>query len=299
MMAQDAESKMAGMRAGRASADAAAAAAEKGSSSPGGIRSPPRREDLTGEVEIAVERVARELHALYKSKHETKVTALKKSYENRWEKKVRELQEQVDELSRENDELRIGRDATMTKVDPARLTELEEERKVEKARDAALIRELEAERERLGAVVKTVKADNNDLRDLLAKERVEKGELVQLAEEMMNMQSFVATERAPEPPAKPSRPMSMQVPSTSSGIPARSTPVASRVQEGLITSGSIKRPSGLRAPGSLRPSATESKIGRMSHERTKSAGVGGGGVGMRSGIMNSIERMGNYRGRGE
>ncbi len=67
-MAQEAESKMAGMRAGRASAEAA-------SGQPGqdGRKPPP---DSNREVEIAVERVARELHALYKSKHETKVAAL-------------------------------------------------------------------------------------------------------------------------------------------------------------------------------------------------------------------------------
>ena len=306
MMAQDAESKMAGMRAGRASADAAA---ERGSSSPNGVRSPGAKVTSNREVEIAVERVARELHALYKSKHETKVTALKKSYESRWEKKVNELREQVEELTRENDELRVGRDATMTKVDLARLTELEEERKVEKAKDAALIKEMEAERKKLEAVVRTVKEDNHELRDLLEKERVEKGELVQLAEEMMNIQAAAPPPAAPpalapvpEPtpePRRTPRPVSMGPGALSSGIPARGTPLASRVQEGLVHTGSIKRPSGLRAPGSLRPPVTESRIGRMTHERTKSAGVGGGGVGARSGIMSSIERMGNYRTRGD
>ena len=309
MMAQDAESKMAGMRAGRASADAAA---ERGSSSPNGVRSPGAKVTSNREVEIAVERVARELHALYKSKHETKVTALKKSYESRWEKKVNELREQVEELTHENDELRVGRDATITKVDLARLTELEEERKVEKAKDAAQIKEMEAERKKLEAVVRTVKEDNHELRDLLEKERVEKGELVQLAEEMMMIQAAApppapapAPAPVPEPtpePRRTPRPVSMGPGALSSGIPARGTPLASRVQEGLVHTGSIKRPSGLRAPGSLRPPVTESRIGRMTHERTKSAGVGGGGgggVGARSGIMSSIERMGNYRTRGD
>jgi hypothetical protein len=48
----------------------------------------------------------------------------------------------------------------------------------------------------------------------------------------------------------------------------------------------------------------------MSHERTKSAAVGGGnvtgvprpgsGMGIRNGLMSSIEKMGSYRGtRGE
>ncbi|KAK3360284.1 hypothetical protein B0T25DRAFT_578262 [Lasiosphaeria hispida] len=189
MMAQEAESKMAGMRAGKASAEAAAAS---GSPIPAAVGS-------NKEVEIAVERVARELHALYKSKHETKVTALKKSYENRWEKKVRELQSQVDELARDNEELRVGRDATITKVDLARLAELEDERKEEKAKDAAHIKELEAEVEKYEAVIKTVKSDNAELRVLLERERVEKGELVMLAEEMMNMQTQAPVE-SQQPP---------------------------------------------------------------------------------------------------
>ncbi|KAK4444827.1 hypothetical protein QBC34DRAFT_414394 [Podospora aff. communis PSN243] len=327
MMAQDAESKMAGMRAGKASAEAAAAA-ESGGRSPVPVGS-------NKEVEMAVERVARELHALYKSKHETKVAALKKSYENRWEKKVRELQMQVDELARENEELRVGRDATMTKVDLARLAELEDERKAEKAKDAAHIKELEAEVEKLEAVTKTVKDDNDELRRLLEKERVEKGELVMLAEEMMNMQSFVA----PEPAAPANPPPAAATPSTaktargrgntsssmpespaatrtparlSMGPPPRTTPATARAShEGGAMRLNPNRLSGLRAPTSgLGLSKTESKIGRMPHERTKSAAIGGSnvtgvprpgsGLGMRNGLMSSIEKMGSYRGvRGE
>lgn len=333
MMAQDAESKMAGMRAGKASAEAAATA-ESGGRSPMSVGS-------NKEVEIAVERVARELHALYKSKHESKVAALKKSYENRWEKKVRELQLQVDDLAHENEELRVGRDATMTKVDLARLAELEDERKAEKAKDAAHIRELEAEVEKLEAVIKTVKDDNNELRRLLEKERVEKGELVMLAEEMMNMQTVAAVEAAnnaakaanqsvtatpsntgarvvrgrgnsnsvPESPAVNRTPAR-----TSMGPPPRSTPVTARSThvEGSAMRLNPNRLSGLRAPttGLGLSKTSESRIGRMPHERTKSAAIGGGnvsgvprpgsGMGMRNGLMSSIEKMGSYRGtRGE
>lgn len=192
MMAQDAESKMAGMRAGKASAEAAA------HESPDKARGQP---SSNKEVEMAVERVARELHALYKSKHETKVAALKKSYESRWEKKVRDLQTQVDELSRENEELRKQRDQDKTALatlNPARLTELEEERKADRARNAVQIREFEAEVEKLVAILQTVKDDNDELRALLEQERVEKGELVRLAEEMMSMQQEPPTP-APAP----------------------------------------------------------------------------------------------------
>ncbi|KAI0145857.1 hypothetical protein F4776DRAFT_660734 [Hypoxylon sp. NC0597] len=49
----------------------------------------------------------RDLHTLYKSKHETKVAALKKSYENHWENKGRGLKCKVDELE-ENEKLRLS-----------------------------------------------------------------------------------------------------------------------------------------------------------------------------------------------
>ncbi|KAK0741242.1 central kinetochore-associated-domain-containing protein [Schizothecium vesticola] len=299
-MAQAAESKMAGMRAGKASAESGAGAGAASTNK---------------EVEIAVERVARDLHALYKQKHETKVNALKKSYSSRWEKKVAELQGQVDELARDNEELRVGRDATLTRVDLARIAELEDERRNEKAEDAAHIKELEAEINKLEAVTRTVRDDNNQLRVLLERERVEKGELVILAEEMMNMQAAAPPPPPPpqpEPTPAPAPSMGLKTPnkraSIGGALPPRATPVRNSVhgqqqqqgQEGPGAGGgmsikTVNRMSGLRAPG------TTSKIGRMggAHERTKSNAMArpGSGLGSGSGIMTSIEKMGNYRGR--
>ncbi|GAB1313895.1 Kinetoplast-associated protein KAP [Madurella fahalii] len=326
MMAQEAESKMAGMRAGKASAEAAAASAGSGGPVVG----------TNKEVEMAVERVARELHGLYKIKHQDKVAALKKSYEQRWEKKVLELQAQVDELTREREEyLRAGREMALHRIDPA----VEEERRAERARDVAHIRELEAEVEKVEAVLKTVQADNAELRVLLERERVEKGELVMLAEEMMNMQSFVAAPEEPSEPAlapAPAAPAHAPAPAAvngaktpsrrqSSTVPARTPMTAVRqLSAENATANNFRmsvsgangfRASGLKAPGvGLKgPSAAgESRIGRMTHhERTKSAammgnGFGGGlprpgsGQGTRSvGIMSSIEKMGGYGRRGE
>ncbi|RKU49635.1 hypothetical protein DL546_009666 [Coniochaeta pulveracea] len=294
LMAQEAESKMAGMRAGKASAEAAAAAGTP-------IKSPTSA-GSNKEVELAVERVARELHALYKSKHETKVAALKKSYENRWEKKVRELEGRIEELSRENEEMRIGRDATMTRVDFAAASrmreELEEQRKADRRRHA----ELEAEVEKLEAVVRTVRADNEDIRAELERERVEKGELVILAEEMMNMQtmqSFIASDAsnaASSGPAVSNRPSSsssgsrpsssnsnpnthtfrtsirpgQSIPSTTPGPASRTVATPSKGLAGRVPASpsggelgwksshgpGIARPTGLRAPG------TASRIGK-------------------------------------
>jgi hypothetical protein len=277
MMAQEAESKMAGMRAGKATEE------REKSASPDKCRSP--ASSSAREVEIAVERVARELHALYKGKHETKVAALKKSYENRWEKKVRELESKIEELTEENERIKLGRDATMTKVEPGHTAE-NEERKAQAAKDSAKIKELDAEVERLEAVVQTIQEDSAQLRKLLEQERVEKGELVILAEEMMSMQSFVATD--------------------SGGAASARTPAAVRAHQQQTVEnlrGSISRASGLKAPGAISGTA-ESRIGRVQHERGRSGGPAGGlprpgGFGARSGIMSSIEKMGNYRGRAD
>lgn len=181
MMAQEAESRMATMRAREASAEASAAV------SPGGIKSP-RDKTSQREIEMAVEKVARELHAAYKQKHEAKVAALKKTYEGRWDKKIRELEGRLEVLTKENEELKIGRDATITKVELER-SALEDERRQQTVKDSAQIKELQAEVEKLEAVVRTIQHDNADLRQQLEGERVEKGELVTLAEELMQMQA--------------------------------------------------------------------------------------------------------------
>ncbi|GAP92864.1 putative kinetoplast-associated protein KAP [Rosellinia necatrix] len=301
IMAQEAESKMAAMRAGKANSDAAAIAAATtttttASDAPNN-KSPGKKAPGSREVEIAVEKVSRELHSLYKSKHESKITALKKSYESRWSKKVHELEARLEGLADENERLRADRDATMTRVDPNQtltLAAADDERKAQAVRDSTQIRELSAEVQKLAAVVTSVKADNQELRLLLERERVEKGELVQLAEEMMAMQTFAqnnTTTQAPLPPP----------------TPAAARPPPPPPAAGDNFRASVGRGSGLRAPGSVKK-PTESRIGGLGSERRvggSGGGSGGGalprpGSGGRSGIMSSIEKMGNYRGgRGE
>jgi small-conductance mechanosensitive channel len=161
------------------------------------------------------------------------------------------------------------------------------ELKAKAVKDSATIKELSADIQRLEAVVSTVQRDNENLRSMLERERVEKGELVQLAEEMMSMQqSFVGSQAAQEQ-SQP-HPQTREQPQPHPDAPAAKTPKTSR--EGFRSS--VSRSSGLRAPGSAL---------RAPHERTKSGGGlprPGGGV-ARSGIMSSIEKMGSYRGRGE
>lgn len=323
MMAQEAESKMAVMRASKVSAEA---------NSPGGVKSP-KATASQREIELAVEKVARELHTAYKSKHEAKVAALKKNYEVRWEKKIREMEAKIEELNRENEELRVGRDATMTKV------ELEAgERREQAVKDSAQITELRAEVEKLEAVLKTVQGDNNELRQQLEGERVEKGELVTLAEELMQMQStqsFIA-QNGESPPERNHRPPSAVEHTTPpKRVPQRaSAPVPPRTQSGMMgvsrsattttttprktapspsgipgtksnfRNSMIGRPpgvSGLKIPGSV---GGASRIGGP-HQRQQSNVTGSGlvrpgsGLARPGGLMSSIQQMGSYRGRGE
>lgn len=317
MMAQEAESKMAAMRASRVGGGEAA-------NSP---RSP-KTGTSQREIELAVEKVARELHAAYKSKHEAKVAALKKNYEMRWDKKIRELETKIEELTKENEELRVGRDATLTKV------EFEaSERSAQAVKDSAQIKELHAEVEKLEAVLKTVRSDNDDLRHQLEGERVEKGELVTLAEELMQMQSNqtvvmqnneAAHQQQPAeqttPPKRVAQRASAPVPprgQTGMGVPRSTTTITPRktapspsgipgTKSGLRNS-MIGRPpgvSGLKAPGSL---AGGSRIGggAAAHSRAGSSVPGSGlarpasSLARPGALMSSIQQMGSYRGRGE
>ena len=289
MMAQEAESKMAAMKAG------------KSPSSPGTSEAKSDECSCNGRaVELAVEKVSRELHTLYKDKHETKVAALKKSYEKRWDKKVKDLEGQVEELNQENEALKLGRDATMTKVEPKDPLEITEHLEKQAAREAKT-RELEAELEGLSQIVKSVKHDNGELRKLLDEERVEKGKLVQAVDEMIPLVAAFDDMLAnmDDVPAN--------LPAVSSPQPRRQTSTVENLR------GSISRASGLRPPTSISSTVAsgESRIGRggfgapapANQERSRSGSAQGtrpgSGLGYRSGIMSSIEKMGSYRGRAE
>ncbi|TAQ84992.1 hypothetical protein B7494_g6683 [Chlorociboria aeruginascens] len=287
MMAQEAESKMAAMRAGKNSPTPENGDKKSGECGCGG-RS----------VELAVEKVSRELHTLYKDKHETKVSALKKSYERRWDKKIRELETTVEDLIKENEELRIGRDATMTKVEPKAPIITAEDMEKQAARDAKT-KELEAELEGLSQVIKSVKYDNSELRKLLNEERVEKGKLVAAVDEMIPLVAAFDD-------------MLANMDSAPAHLPVANAPQA-QAQPVVVENlrGSISRASGLRAPSSVSSTQPgESRIrkggfglGAGTQERSRSGSAQGmrpgSGLGYRSGIMSSIEKMGSYKGRGE
>ena len=134
------------------------------------------------DVHDAVEKVARELHVLYKSKHETKVAALKKSYESRWEKRVREAENRARGSSGQDQQERPSQEAA-----PA-------QKKVLEAQIQGLQQEMTALRE-----------DRAKMARELQVERTEKGDLVAAVDEWLavQVQDQSQSQRTPEPEPEP------------------------------------------------------------------------------------------------
>ena len=256
-------------------------------------------------VEVAVDKVARELHALYKTKHETKVGALKKSYEARWEKRVKELQSKIEDLQRENEDLKVGRDATMSGVVPGMLEHTRNSNQdtdanaaetaaqlqllsEEKVATLKKLEELSVRLETFESQVGQLKKDNRSLLHDLDSSRRENSELVAAAEQMLLLETSSSTIEpstfTPHPHTSaasattvPSLPHSVSFPTSGLGTsdPQLRTSVGTKA-------------SGLRGPG----------FGSSLMKRSTS-GTTGVSTGGRSGIMSGIERMGRGRGGGE
>ncbi|KAK2797330.1 hypothetical protein FQN50_009225 [Emmonsiellopsis sp. PD_5] len=147
-------------------------------------------EETAKEVQDAVEKVARELHTLYKGKHETKVAALKKSYEARWEKRVREAERKLKEALEENDRLRTERDAGSFVCGEATFIRETESLEADKRVLEARVKGLEQE-------MASVKRDSEILRSELKQERSEKGELVAAVDEWLAIQQHQQQQQQP------------------------------------------------------------------------------------------------------
>lgn len=283
--AVEAESKIAGMRASSSST----APSESGST------------NTNSEVEAAVTKVAKELHGLYKTKHEAKVTALKKSYSERWEKKIKDLQAKIDELSKENDDLKVGRDATMTGVEPGALTgrsDTESEAQKEKERQTREEHEqqLEEQKRQLSNVERELETARRNLAgsteqnvalvSQLSASRAETAELIAATEELMTLSQNAM--------ASSSSSSAANINNNNNNNNAQQPPPAADARATLSRSTSG---SGLKAPGF----GAESRIGRMQapggygRDRGDGGAGGGGGGGGRSGLLGNIERMGRGR----
>ena len=283
-------------------------------------------EDTAKEVQDAVEKVARELHGLYKSKHETKVAALKKSYEARWEKRVREAENKLKEAIEENERVKAELEAALSNATHS----------TPSAGDTTILREteeLEAQKKMLEAKVKgleqelvTVKQDSEALREQLRVERAEKNELVAVVDEWLAMQQDLQEqqlqedEQRHEQPTAQTQPPPQRTPSFEPPTPHQ--PQQQPNEEFVRKPESRKRPSmgpangpssgvsGIPgAPSNLPASNVRPRIapgitpkvprfampgshikrGNSGNEKSNIGRIPGPG---RSGIMSSIERMG-------
>lgn len=280
----EAQTKIAGMKAGSAAANS--------DRTPGS--------NTSRSTDAAIEKVAKELHTLYRQKHEIKVGALKESYRARWERKTRELESRIDQLTRENDDLRLGRDATMSGVVPSSLhsnaisrEKLEQERAEQAKRCEEQIRDLGALQEELTRV----RRDNANLMAKLDKERVdlasarnENGDLaVQLEKYRLEMADLVAaTEEMMQLSLNAASSVSNEVNPSHVATKASMENLRGSVEN---LRGSVSRAaSGLKPPGHA-AGLGESRIGRG----RGGFGAMAAGSHSRSGIMGNIERMGRGR----
>ena len=284
-------------------------------------------EDAAKEVQDAVEKVARELHGLYKSKHETKVAALKKSYEARWEKRVREAENKLKVAIEENERVKSELETALSNASLG----------MPPAGDTTILREteeLEAQKKMLEAKVKgleqeliAVKQDSEALREQLKVERAEKGELVAVVDEWLAMQQDLTEQQLQEeeqrlesqpqaqtqPPTQIQRTPSLEPPTPRQ--PQNPDDELPRKQESRKrpSMGPASGPPGVSGiPGApsnlptsnLRPRIAPGvtpKVPRFampgSHVKRSNSGNEKSNIGRipgpgRSGIMSSIERMG-------
>ncbi|KAJ5457112.1 hypothetical protein N7530_012386 [Penicillium desertorum] len=273
------ESQLSAARAATASSTSTASSSHQSAHS----QSAHSAEDTAREVQDAVEKVARELHVLYKGKHETKVAALKKSYESRWEKRLREAEKKLTAAREENETLRADRDAaqsdSMAAVNTSLVARENDEREAEK-------RVMEAQIKGLQREMAALKDDTERIRANLESERAEKGELVAAVDEWLAMQQAPA----------PSQPRDRE-PSVASSV--HNDHIDEPAPSREVTPDDFRRSVSRSVSGSVRPPATtEKRIPRFGAPGGHSRGNSGGrsGIAMptpgRGGIMSSIERMG-------
>ena len=269
------ESQLSAVRASSLSSSAKTSASQQSSNS---------AVDTAREVQDAVEKVARELHTLYKGKHETKVAALKKSYESRWEKRLREVEKKLTASREENEHLRVERDnaqsESMAAANTSQFARENDEHEAEK-------RVMEAQIKGLQQEMAALKEDTERIRSDLKTERAEKGDLVAAVDEWLAMQQAQ--------PA-PSQPRSREA-SVSSSV-HHDQLEDQRQPSREVTPDEFNRSVSRSVSGSIRPPATaEKRIPRFGAPGGHSRGNSGGksGIAMPTpgrGIMGSIERMG-------
>ncbi|CAI9636004.1 unnamed protein product [Alternaria burnsii] len=265
-----------------------------------------------------VNEIARDLHTAYKAKHEKKIKALKDNYQKKADDKCKELRAQIVSLEQQVEEAEKKRDSTFSKTNPDQHNSEDENQRVSPTKstrnveDAQMLEAQRAEIENLKARLAGLQSELHSLRkshDILVEdleaERIEKGELVAAAEQMLSMCGEKMEEMQQEdlrrsqissaPPTAPQQQAPPQQAMRNTGFLAggSSTP---RPASALVggrpgsamgdrlgamnerTGSAIAKPSGLRAPGGLKFQGTPGL------NRSQSGG--------KSRLLSNIERMG-------
>lgn len=146
---------------------------------------------VSQQLDEKMENLARELHAVYKKKHEGKVATLKKTYEARAEKKCQEMQHKLDDLMKQTEELQAAKDASLS-------MELAMRRQQESDDSITETQQQKAQIDGLRQEMSSIQNSHAQLIKELESERIEKGELVAAVDEMLALQSEVGAPTAIE-----------------------------------------------------------------------------------------------------
>ncbi|KAF2444800.1 hypothetical protein P171DRAFT_412638 [Karstenula rhodostoma CBS 690.94] len=262
-----------------------------------------------------VNEVARDLHTAYKAKHEKKIKALKDNYQKKADERCKELRVQIIRLERRVEEAEKKKDDTFSNVLPTQYDDKDGSPTTVASRpeDLKLLEDQKSEIEHLKAKLaglrselESLRKSNDHIMQDLEAERVEKGELVAAAEQMLamcgekmeemqqedfrksQMASAPPAQQAPAPPAENAPSMRSTgflaggaAPRPGSALGGGRPGSAMGHQRG--NSGSSK-PSGLRAPGGFGFSGSSSALNRSTS-------------GGKSRLLSNIERMGGARGQ--
>ncbi|KAH7400995.1 hypothetical protein DE146DRAFT_755433 [Phaeosphaeria sp. MPI-PUGE-AT-0046c] len=266
-----------------------------------------------------VNEVARDLHTAYKAKHEKKIKALKDNYQKKADERCKELRVQIIRLERQVEEAEKKRDDTFSKVLPGGVPSISTETPSTSGSKAEDVQKLESQRAEienlkaklagLQSELKSLRASNESLLTDLEAERVEKGELVAAAEQMLSMCGEKMEElqqedlrRSQMGPAPPTAPPKKQAPAEHAmrntgflgGAPATSRPGSAlgggrpgsamgdrlgAMGEQRTGGSGIAKPSGLRAPGGFGFQSGGPALNRSTS-------------GNKSRLLSNIERMG-------
>ena len=200
---------------------------------------------VASQLDAKMENLARELHQVYKKKHESKVASLKKNYEIRAEKHCAELQTRVEQLVRQNEDLQSIREGSLSLELPnGKMPSVPEESKRLLEEQKSQLQQHEATIAGLREEMSSVRRGHAALVEDLERERVEKGELVAAVDEMLALQ-------AEAPPGTPQQTAIVEDFKKSIGVANRPGSVGGAGMGSLRAPGSSVGGFGLRAPSTL------------------------------------------------